>query len=450
MKFAIVGENKRCVAKKGEQGICPECGCDVIAKCGKLKAAHWAHKILNPDCKIDKNKGPWHDAWQNEFDENWQEYRLVNQETGEVNIADIRLPNGFVIEFQHSSISQEEIEAREDFYTNKEFNNSGMIWVVDGNRYRGLKKRIEEDFSTYNIPEQWLNNKVPILFDFDNDENNETNSNLYCLFPQDFKYKTKIINKEDFISFVKKQSIKDYFHNEMVLIKKEKKEEDLICAFKTKIQEKFLELEDDIYKNIQGLKTKPLIEINRYESFLNYLKNGQRVLPVNSKLMRKVNNKWFIFMGKSVLSVNLKEGIEYPIKYNCCLDNKIITLEDYYNNVNENKVVYEGNAYNGEECKGVIVAKVLNKVEKCLYLVCKELNGAFYCVGYNRNKDNKWLKSNNITNSYNFIKITLDNNNFIHEHYMNFSRYNSIKIEEIFQFGYINAFMNGKILRKFY
>lgn len=44
MKYAII-DNFRQEAVKGLNGICPICGEPVIAKCGKYKVNHWAHKV---------------------------------------------------------------------------------------------------------------------------------------------------------------------------------------------------------------------------------------------------------------------------------------------------------------------------------------------------------------------------------------------------------------------
>ncbi len=48
---------------------------------------------------------------------------------GEMHRADIKTPNGIVIEIQHSSMKDDERIAREDFYKN-------LVWVIDGSVFK--------------------------------------------------------------------------------------------------------------------------------------------------------------------------------------------------------------------------------------------------------------------------------------------------------------------------
>jgi competence CoiA-like predicted nuclease len=43
MKYAIVN-NAKTEAIKGVKGFCPNCGSELIAKCGERKINHWADK----------------------------------------------------------------------------------------------------------------------------------------------------------------------------------------------------------------------------------------------------------------------------------------------------------------------------------------------------------------------------------------------------------------------
>ena len=84
---------------------------------------HWAYKTSQNCDPWWENETEWHRKWKEHFSENFQEYLMIDQNTGEKHIADIRTDKGFVIEFQHSSIKPEEKDARESFYKN-------MVWVV--------------------------------------------------------------------------------------------------------------------------------------------------------------------------------------------------------------------------------------------------------------------------------------------------------------------------------
>ena len=133
MRYALENGIKK-EATKGAKGMCLCCGAEVIAKCGKIRIAHWAHKN-NEECPYSKKepKTQWHLDWQNNFPKEWQEVRCTDEQTGEVHIADIKTPNGLVVEFQHSAINSEERSSREQFHKN-------MTWVVDGNRIKKTQK----------------------------------------------------------------------------------------------------------------------------------------------------------------------------------------------------------------------------------------------------------------------------------------------------------------------
>ena len=181
MKYAFVNGIKQ-EATKGAKGQCLCCGADVIAKCGKIRCWHWAHKN-NKECPYSKKepKTQWHLDWQNYFPKEWQEVRCTDEQTGKIHIADIKTSNGLVVEFQHSAINSEERLSRERYHKN-------MIWVVDGTRLQYDFKRFAENignlrllishnseipFSLYTVnwvdeilPPSWLSATVPLYFDF--------------------------------------------------------------------------------------------------------------------------------------------------------------------------------------------------------------------------------------------------------------------------------------------
>lgn len=196
MKFAIVDNNK-ITATKGLKGLCPNCGSEVIAKCGEFKISHWAHKGARNCDPWWENETEWHREWKSNFSNDWQEVILTDELTGEKHIADIRTPYGLVIEFQHSHIDPQERTKREKFYKK-------MVWVVDGTRlkrdyprflkakerFRLTNKRgyFIVDYPEECFPTNWINSSVPILFDYKGIENVNYASDwrypLYCLFPK--------------------------------------------------------------------------------------------------------------------------------------------------------------------------------------------------------------------------------------------------------------------------
>jgi competence protein CoiA len=126
MRFALVDDRKVAPQPK-MQGTCPHCGDVMISKCGRTKVWHWAHKSREVCDPWWENETEWHRNWKNQFPVEWQEISAIDALTGERHIADVKTPDAFTVEFQHSPMPPEEMIARESFYGN-------MIWVVDGLR----------------------------------------------------------------------------------------------------------------------------------------------------------------------------------------------------------------------------------------------------------------------------------------------------------------------------
>lgn len=177
MKYAIV-DGAKAEAQPKLRGTCSYCGSEMIARCGRHKIWHWAHKS-RADCDPWwESEGEWHRQWKNHFPEEWQEVIQVDELTGEKHIADVKNPFGLVIEFQSSNIKPEEKKSREDFYKD-------MIWVVNGNRNdlteayfnMGLSGPIQRNPLVYQINwygkgkflHNWGDSQVKVYLDFGKD-----------------------------------------------------------------------------------------------------------------------------------------------------------------------------------------------------------------------------------------------------------------------------------------
>lgn len=137
-----------------EEGICPY-GHSMIPKCGMLVCWHWAHEA-GVTCDLwQDGETEWHLRWKALFPEGWVE-KIVRQNLQkeehewiedarrygalipewmlETHIADVQTPAGTVVEFQHSSISPEEIAERNRFYGSK------LIWVFDFREIREARR----------------------------------------------------------------------------------------------------------------------------------------------------------------------------------------------------------------------------------------------------------------------------------------------------------------------
>lgn len=93
----------------------------MLAKCGSIKAWHWAHE-RGHDCDAWAEESAWHRLWKMLMPADQVEVTI--RRNGTAHRADIVKSDGMVIELQHSTISPEEIREREQFYRN-------MAWLFD-------------------------------------------------------------------------------------------------------------------------------------------------------------------------------------------------------------------------------------------------------------------------------------------------------------------------------
>ncbi|MCR9063835.1 MAG: competence protein CoiA family protein [Cytophagales bacterium] len=196
MRIALIN-NERSEAQPGQKGICPVCDQTVIAKCGDKKVWHWAHQSLASCDKWWESETEWHRKWKNNYPVECQEVILLDKDTGDKHIADVRTKHNLVIEFQHSSIKKEERISREEFYKN-------MVWLVDGTRLKndylrflkGKNSIFFNELETKNVyqlefpdqvfPSNWIDSSVPVIFDFlglETANNDELRGYLWCLLP---------------------------------------------------------------------------------------------------------------------------------------------------------------------------------------------------------------------------------------------------------------------------
>lgn len=131
MQIALV-DGQRSLPLSGRHGECPQCGRQMVAKCGPLVMHHWAHWRSRSCDPWWENETVWHREWKSRFPEGCREISHTAPD-GEVHGADIVTPTGIVIEIQHSSMTEAERGSRENFYGN-------LVWVLDG---RGFADRFD-------------------------------------------------------------------------------------------------------------------------------------------------------------------------------------------------------------------------------------------------------------------------------------------------------------------
>lgn len=214
MKYSLVNGERR-EAEKGLLGACIGCEQPMISKCGTIKINHWAHRSK---CECDhwwENETEWHRAWKGHFPIDCQEV-VHKADDGEIHIADVKTPKGWVIEFQHSAIKPEERLARSEFYEK-------LVWVVDGTRRLRDKAQfleaLEHGREIYHQPhirtafigfcriiEEWSGLRVPVIFDFGEE-------NMWCLLPikdDSWVYVTEL-SRTTFVGLHRSESPNDDF-----------------------------------------------------------------------------------------------------------------------------------------------------------------------------------------------------------------------------------------------
>jgi DNA-directed RNA polymerase subunit RPC12/RpoP len=125
------------------------------------------------DKNYKKNKGEWHEQWQNCSPKSHLEIYRCKDQT--VHIADMVDKFGVVVEFQHSSISAEDVLSRETLYRQEHYSfdtatrewkisTGGMYWVIDATNSEWIKLEnnkilIREKYSWWNFLTE------PVFFD---------------------------------------------------------------------------------------------------------------------------------------------------------------------------------------------------------------------------------------------------------------------------------------------
>jgi len=156
--------------KPGGRAICGGCGGTLIAKCGEINVWHWAHEAA--DCGFNHEpETDWHRAWKRKFASGRVEVKSGDHR------ADVITTSGLVIEFQKSSISVEQIMARENHWRY-------MAWVLDGTDWGSERFNLrhkEQDvfynniisYNTFrwkNPRKTWFHSTKPLFIDRGNDE----------------------------------------------------------------------------------------------------------------------------------------------------------------------------------------------------------------------------------------------------------------------------------------
>jgi hypothetical protein len=146
--FIAVDKNGKCIeaseARRELQYYCPSCGNPVILKSGIQNTDHFAHIANECADAWNYDTSEWHIKMQGFFPTDARE--VVIRHNGIVHRADVFIENT-VIEMQHSPISAEEFNDRNEFFTSLGYR---VVWVFDvrDKKYNNQIQYLDEDTST--------------------------------------------------------------------------------------------------------------------------------------------------------------------------------------------------------------------------------------------------------------------------------------------------------------
>lgn len=132
---------------------CPCCNEEVEVAFGP-KRQYFRHKRNNPSCiaeRYDNCMTEWHREWQQLFPDGTQE-KYEKSSDGSYRRADVLIGN-YVVEFQHSYITDEEVIARSNFYMNA---GKQIIWVFDMRETWSKTNNFEKSRHTINSHELFM------------------------------------------------------------------------------------------------------------------------------------------------------------------------------------------------------------------------------------------------------------------------------------------------------
>lgn len=208
MHYALVG-NIRVGPEKGLEGaVCPICKQPVYARCGEVYIPHWAHKSVIDCDPWQEPETQWHRDWKNRFGDMQEQ---MHEKDGTRHMADVKTPEGTIVEFKHRYINAEGQRTRQAFF------GETMFWVVDCASNPKRAERFKDNMycldrervSSYEVwstreaskcfPRAWINCRRFVFFDFGEED-------LWYIFPRRDDDPDAIcmrMSKGDFVAAVK-------------------------------------------------------------------------------------------------------------------------------------------------------------------------------------------------------------------------------------------------------
>lgn len=200
-----------------QEYYCPFCGTPLITRKGDIKTHHFAHKA-NRHCSdswassssksVGYDSSPWHYEWQSMFPRNNQEIKL--DLGGTKHRADV-LIDRTVVEFQHSLLSEQHFDDRNNFYSNLGYK---VIWLfdlsdliskgkityaIDGERLAFVWENPKKAFNSYDVN----SGSIDLFFQLnDTDEKCIVRVEEASEFGFEVFYTSHLVTKAEFLNYV--------------------------------------------------------------------------------------------------------------------------------------------------------------------------------------------------------------------------------------------------------
>jgi competence CoiA-like predicted nuclease len=111
------------------QYLCCGNGHELICANGPKNKPHFRHK--NPNDVGGRPMSDWHSEWQSQFPITEIEFNKISDQQIKSRRTDALLNDTTVLEFQHSLISRDDVNNRNNDY---KLHNKNVIWIIDGNK----------------------------------------------------------------------------------------------------------------------------------------------------------------------------------------------------------------------------------------------------------------------------------------------------------------------------
>ena len=136
MKFAEY-RGKRIAASPGFIGAtCPCCKTEVIPRCGKKVAHHWAHKNKSQCDNWWEPHSDWSLSWQEKFEVELQEPVITRGQ--ETHFASIKTKNNTIVLIRQR-LTPKIVEEQEKFFQT-------LVWIVNAGRHKHDSSRLIQAF----------------------------------------------------------------------------------------------------------------------------------------------------------------------------------------------------------------------------------------------------------------------------------------------------------------